>query len=181
MKLIHYVLLLWVVIHLPERLSAQQNSGVITGTVKDSKGETLPGVSVSVKGTSTASVTNTGGEFKIAAGLRAILVFRYVGFETQELVVTEAKSYNIVLQQSVTAMDEVVVIGYGTQRKSSVTGAVSKLNNENLNQIPVARADQALAGKLAGVQVQTTDAQAGAAPLIKVRGAASVTAGTNPL
>jgi len=153
----------------------------VTGVVKDQKGQVLPGVSIGIKGTTQGTSSNNAGEFRIGLKANEVLVFRYMGFEPREVIVTESGPLSIVLSESVTTMEEVVVIGYGTQKKSSVTGSVSKLNNDNLNQIPVARADQALAGKLAGVQVQTTDAQAGAAPVIKVRGAASVTAGTNPL
>jgi len=158
-----------------------QAQSLITGTIKDEKGQSLPGVSIAIKASSKGTSSTANGEFKIPAQPDDVLVFKFIGFETREIAVGSQKTLNVVLKETSNVMDEVVVIGYGTQKKTSVTGSVSKLNNDNLNQIPVARADQALAGKLAGVQVQTTDAQAGAAPVIKVRGAASITAGTNPL
>ncbi|HTN22182.1 MAG TPA: TonB-dependent receptor [Pelobium sp.] len=180
MKSMHNTCFLWMMLFLFGAISAEAQT-LIKGTVKDLNGEALPGVSVTVKGKTGGTVTAPDGSFKINAQLQDVLEIKYLGFETQQVTVTNTSSLNITLKQSTSALDEVVVIGYGTQRKSSLTGAVAKLNNDNLNQIPVSRADQALAGKLAGVQVINTDATAGAAPIIKVRGSASITAGTTPL
>ncbi|MCD0489975.1 TonB-dependent receptor [Pedobacter sp. MC2016-14] len=158
-----------------------QNKVTVQGVVKTPDGARLPGASVKVKNAQQGAVTDTNGAFSLNVSTGQVLEISYIGYVTQTFTVTKAESVTITIQELPNTMETVVVIGYGTQKKSSVTGAVAKLTNDNLNQIPVSRADQALAGKLAGVQIQTTDATAGAAPVIKIRGAASITAGTNPL
>lgn len=158
-----------------------QTKVMIQGIVKDEQGGVLPGASITVQDIKSGTVTDEKGSFSIAAEIGKTLVINYVGYQQKTYLINKAETINITLSALENTMNTVVVIGYGTQKKSSVTGAVAKLTNDNLNQIPVSRADQALAGKLAGVQIQTTDATAGAAPVIKIRGAASITAGTNPL
>ena len=158
-----------------------QTKVTIQGVVKTPDGATLPGATVKVKESKQGVVTNADGAFTIAVETGQVLEINYLGYQPKSYSVTGEQKVTIVLEELQNTMETVVVIGYGTQKKSSVTGAVAKLTNDNLNQIPVSRADQALAGKLAGVQIQTTDATAGAAPTIKIRGAASITAGTNPL
>ncbi|SDJ78520.1 TonB-linked outer membrane protein, SusC/RagA family [Pedobacter sp. ok626] len=158
-----------------------QTKVTIQGIVKDEQGGILPGASVTVQDTKQGTVTNEKGEFSLTMDAGKNLMINYLGFQPKTYPVTKSETITINLIAQDNTMNTVVVIGYGTQKKSSVTGSVAKLTNDNLNQIPVSRADQALAGKLAGVQIQTTDATAGAAPVIKIRGAASITAGTNPL
>ncbi|RYY95818.1 MAG: TonB-dependent receptor [Chitinophagaceae bacterium] len=109
------------------------------------------------------------------------LIFSYVGFSTQTASIGGRASIDIRLQRSKAALDEVVVIGYGTQRKSHLTGAVSKYQNEKLDEAPVSRVDQALQGRIAGVQVQNTSSEAGADPRIRVRGQTSINANSEPL
>lgn len=158
-----------------------QTKVTIQGFVKDDKGGVLPGASVTVQGSKQGTVTDDKGAFSLTVEAGSTILINYLGYQSKTYAVTKGETVTINLNAQENTMNTVVVIGYGTQKKSSVTGSVAKLVNDNLNQIPVSRADQALAGKLAGVQIQTTDATAGAAPVIKIRGAASITAGTNPL
>lgn len=153
----------------------------IQGTVKDQKGEALPGASIMVKDTKQGVVTDTKGEFKIKAEPGKLLLINYMGYEPQAFAVKTAETITITLREIPNTMNEVVVIGYGTQKKSSVTGAVSKLKNDNLDEIPTARLDNALIGKIAGVTIQNVSSEAGAAPTVRVRGFSSISAGSQPL
>jgi TonB-dependent SusC/RagA subfamily outer membrane receptor len=142
----------------------------------------LPKASVQIKGTKKGTVTDSLGNFSIKVDKGQTIAISYAGFEAQEIRITEAKVLDIKLLLKASDNEEVVVVGYGTRKKSHLTGAISKLvTDEAIGQIPVSRADDALKGKIAGVTVLTTDAQAGAAPSIQVRGATSITAGTEPL
>lgn len=153
----------------------------VTGAVITAEGQPLQGASVTVRGRSSAAITDAGGRFSIEAGENDKLLITFIGFTSMEVEAGRLTSGPVVMKPDIRTTDEVVVIGYGAVRKSSLTGAVAKLRNDNLQQIPVSRPDLALQGKMAGVQITTTDAQAGAAPTIQVRGAASITATSNPL
>ena len=155
----------------------------ITGSVNDSKGEAVPGVTISVKGTSSVgTATDLNGKFSlIGVDSKTVIRVSSIGFETQEIMIGNKIQIDIVLDLSDEALDEVVVIGYGTQKKSSLTGAVSKFKNERLDEAPVTRLDQALQGKIAGVQIQNTSSEAGATPKINIRGISSINAGASPL
>lgn len=153
----------------------------VTGTVTSANdGLPLIGVTVAVKGTSTGTVTDIDGKWSIEAAEGTVLVFTYTGFKAQELVVGTASSYDIALQADVALLDEVVVVGYGTQKKSHLTGSISKVKNEKLDQIAVARVDDALIGQVSGVNIQATSAEAGAAPTITIRGFGSINADSGP-
>lgn len=157
-----------------------QTGSKVSGTVADSKGMTIPGVTVTCEDKSVS--TDIDGKYSIAIkNSKSVLKFTFVGFETQIAVAGKEKTIDIVLKESMSALDEVVVIGYGTQKRSSVTGSVSKYQNEKLQELAVSRVDQALQGKIAGVNIQNTSSEAGAAPKIQIRGISSITAGTNPL
>jgi len=159
---------------------AQADKLKVSGTVVDSKGLSLPGVTVTCEDKS--ALTDMEGKYTIAIkNSKSILKYTFVGFETQIVVVGKEKTIDIVLKESLSALDEVVVIGYGTQKRSSVTGSVSKYQNEKLNELAVSRVDQALQGKIAGVNIQNTSSEAGSNPKISIRGISSITAGTNPL
>lgn len=153
----------------------------VQGVVKSASGETLPGASVTVKDTKQGVVTDNKGEFSINAEAGKLLLINYLGFQPQAYVVKKAESITITLQEIPNTMNEVVVIGYGTQKKSAVTGSVSKLKNENLDEIPTARLDNALIGKIAGVTIQNVSSEAGAAPIVRVRGFSSISASSQPL
>ena len=167
---------------IPQTVSAQVNKQTVSGTVLTAEdGKPLEGATVAVKGTNTVTTTNADGKFKVEASPNDVLVVSFVGYTTSETKVGSATNLVIRLNQNAAIGNDIVVIGYGTQKKSSVTGAVSKISAKGLGEIPVTRADLALQGKLAGVQIQTVDASAGMAPRIQIRGAASINASTNPL
>ncbi len=167
--------------HLAASLSSQQEK-TVTGTVTDQEGAPIPGVSVAVVGTTTGAITDLEGNFSIVLpeGART-LSFSYVGMTTQEIEIGNQTVFNVTLEESTTALDEVVVIGYGTIRKSHLTGAISKVTNEKLEQIPTSRVEEALIGKVSGVNIQMVNASAGSAPTIRVRGIGSITADASPL
>lgn len=153
----------------------------IQGLVKSPGGETLPGASVTVKDSKQGTVTNNKGEFSINAETGQLLLFNYLGYQAQAYAVKGATTITITLEESPNTMNELVVIGYGTQKKSSVTGAVSKLKNDNLDEIPTSRLDNALIGKIAGVTIQNVSSEVGADPIVRIRGFSSISANSQPL
>ncbi|BDC98547.1 SusC/RagA family TonB-linked outer membrane protein [Persicobacter psychrovividus] len=162
--------------------SAFAQSFTVKGIVKDETSFALPGVSVLVNGSTIGTVTDFNGAYTIEVpeGMET-LTFSYVGFKTQHLQIQNRSEINPILKTDNVMLDQIVVTGYGEQKKSHLTGAIAKLENTNLEQIPVPRVDQALYGKLAGVQIQTTDGDAGATPYIQIRGQATINAGSGPL
>lgn len=143
----------------------------VTGRVVDSNNEGIPGVTIVVKDTGSGAVTDFEGNFSIdVASEDAVLVFSSVGFATQEVTVGDQTSIEITLEDEISELTEVVVIGYGTQKKKLVTGAIESVSSEELNSQPVARIDQALQGRAAGVQVVNQSGQPGEAPAIRIRG-----------
>lgn len=154
----------------------------LTGKVVDSAtGEPLSGISVISDKKKSGASTAADGSFTLPVdGKTSVIVFSSVGYTSQTFSPSSLPSV-IRLAKAAAAMDEVVVIGYGTVRKSHLTGAVSKFKNEKLDEAPVSRLDQALQGKIAGVQIQNVSSEAGADPKIRVRGLSSVFAGASPL
>ncbi len=153
----------------------------IQGVIKTESGETLPGVSVTVKDSKTGVVSDLNGKYSISVEKGKILQFNFLGYKNFAVGVNEAKTLDVTLEEERSVLDEVVVIGYGTQRKSSVTGAVSKLVNTNLDEIPTSRLDNALIGKIAGVSIQNVTSEVGADPVIRIRGFGSISANSSPL
>jgi len=109
-----------------------KNGYDIAGTVTDSRGETLPGVSITIKGTTIGTTTNSEGKFRIKVPINGALVFRFVGFESREVATTKAETVNVKLEEAANALNEVVVVGYGTQKRTDITGAVSTVYNEDI-------------------------------------------------
>ncbi len=156
----------------------------VTGTITSSDdGAPLPGVNILVQGTTIGSVTNLDGEYQISAPGGAVLVFSYVGYTSQELELSAGQtSLDLVLQLDMLALDEIIVIGYGTQKKSDITGAVSSLPNERLEQIPAVNVAQALQGAIPGLTIVTNTAGAEQDDMsIMVRGRNSIEASNEPL
>lgn len=154
----------------------------ISGTVTSADdGLPLIGVTVVVKGTSTGTITDIDGNYSIEAEEGTILLFSYTGFKVQELTVGSASTYNIVLQGDISILDEVVVVGYGTRKKSHNTGAIAQVGGADVAAIQANRVDDALAGKLAGVLIQNQDGAPGADPKIQIRAASSISGNSNPL
>jgi TonB-linked SusC/RagA family outer membrane protein len=154
----------------------------ITGKVIDESGESLIGVTVLVRGTSTGTVTDFDGSFSLEAPSDAVLVISYTGYETQRIPVNGQTNFNITLGGSVELLDEIVVVGYGSVKKSDVTGSVSSVKAEEIQAFPVLNAGQALQGRAAGVVVQTQNGgEPGANISIRVRGNSSLNASSDPL
>lgn len=152
----------------------------VSGKVVDDKGIPIPNVTITFE--EKDAFTDLDGKYTIEVkNSKSILRFSYLGFAPQVVVVGKNKEINITLLEEKNQLDEVVVIGYGTQKRSNVTGAISKYKNEKLDEIAVSRLDQALQGKIAGVQVQNISSEAGADAQITVRGISSINAGANPL
>lgn len=156
-------------------------SSVIKGVVKDSNGEPLLGVNVIVKGTTIGSVTDIDGNFSFEAPAGSTLVISYIGFKSEEIKVKGNTPLNIILKEDSEALDEVVVVGYGVQKKSDVTGALSSVKGEDLTKLSISRTDQALQGQMAGVMVQNSVAAPGEAPNIIIRGGNSLKGDNAPL
>ncbi len=160
----------------------QQEELTISGTVTADDLGPLPGATVLVVGTTNGTVTDKDGKFNLKVNAGATLAVSFVGHETQAVNVTAAQTtYDIMMLIDIDQLNEVVVIGYGTQKKSHLTGAISKVVNKDMEQIAVARADEALIGKVAGLNVQATNGEAGSAPTIRIRGTGSITGGSGPL
>ncbi len=160
-------------------LNAQglQVKGVVTSA---DDGQPIPGVSISIKGTTTGLLTDVNGAFTLNVPARSTLVFSFVGMKTQEILVTASITLNVVLQSEVAVMDEVVVVGYGVQRKSLVTGAISSIKADDIVNLSITRPEQALQGKTAGVQVISAGGSPGAAMKVRIRGV-STNGSSNPL
>ncbi len=170
------------IILLSAQIGMAQSAATINGLVKDINGETLIGVNVYVKGTTNGTVTDVNGRFNISVSdATPTLVFSYVGYDNQEVIVNNSEEINIVLQESFMNLEEVFVVGYGVQKKSHLTGAVSKIKSESMAELPVSSIDQALQGKLAGVTIQNTSSEVGTAPQIRIRGMGSISASSEPL
>lgn len=161
--------------------SVGQEAQTINGQIMSEDGAPIPGVTILVKDTQRGTVTDLDGRFSIKAGEEAVLVCSFIGFETQEIPVNGRSVVDVSMSLDLQQLDEVVVVGYGTQKKSHLTGAVSRVKNENLDQIPLSRVDDALVGQISGVNIQATNPAAGEAPSIKVRGQGSISADSYPL
>ncbi len=151
----------------------------VKGTVS-ADGEPLPGASVLVKGTSNGTVTDFDGNYSVNLNSGTTLIFSYLGYASKEVVVGKQTQINIILEQD-NQLDEIVVIGYGTQKKSDLTGSVSSVSAKDIAAVPVSRVDQALQGRAAGVQVTQTSGAPGAGTVIRVRGGNSITGSNEPL
>ena len=160
-------------------VSAQNRT--ITGTVTDATGEAVIAATIMVKGTTIGAATDLDGKYRIEVPANAkILVVSYVGMQTQEVNIT-GNVINVVLKDDATMLDEVVAIGYGTVRRRDITGSVASVSSESLAAIPVSSAAEAITGKLAGVQVTTTEGSPDAEVKIRVRGGGSITGDNAPL
>lgn len=153
----------------------------ISGKVSDSGGSPLPGVSVTVKGTSQGSVTDASGKYSVQAVNSAVLVFSYIGYTTQEISVGNKSTIDVSMAEDAAALSEVVVVGYGTQKKSQMTGAISQVTAKQITEMPLTNLGQALQGRAAGVDVSQSGSKPGAAPRILIRGRRSFNAGNDPL
>ena len=153
----------------------------IKGRIIKDDGQPLAGASVTVKGTAKGTATNDQGEFEISAPANATLVISSIDFVTQEIKVNNRTSVNVTLVSLEKSLGEVIVVGYGTQRKEAVTGSVASISGNKMREVPAPNISQALQGRLAGVEMSQTSTRPGATMQIRVRGARSLSADNNPL
>ena len=146
----------------------------LKGVVKDNTGEKLTGVSIIVENTSIGTTTNSDGEYSIEAPKGSTLVFFFLGFESQRVEVGSRTVVDVVMTQAAVGMDEVVVVGYGTQSRRTITSAVTKIDGNLVKGTPVNTLGEALKGKIAGARVYSSNNTPGADPVIRIRGGSSI-------
>lgn len=180
-KPILFVLMLATCFLAPGTLRAQQLKNVI-GTVTDgATGEPIPSVSIKVKRTNAVFTTDANGKYGVKVNSTDVLTFSYLGYEPRSLTVGEKTTLNVALKSSVSDLSEVVVVGYGTVKKSDLTASVGQVNMQDIEKAPVSSFVEALAGRIAGVQVAAQDGQPGKGMGITIRGANSLTQSNAPL
>ena len=160
-------------------ISQQQKK--ITGVVTDKTGTPVIGANVLEQGTTNGTVTDVDGRFSLDVSRNATLQISYLGYNTQNIVVGNQTTFSVKLSEDSEALDEVVVVAYGTQKARSVTGSMSKLNNEELEDIPVPNISQKMQGKFSGVQITQANGEPNGGMAIRIRGAASINSGNGPL
>jgi len=152
----------------------------IKGKVTDDAKTPLAGVSIAIKNTQRGTVTAPDGTFSITAANNETLVFTFIGFNPREIVVSPTADFNITLSPNVKNLEQTVVVGYGVQRKATVTGSVASVNGKTLNELPVASVQQALQGRVPGLTV-TNNGSPGSDPIVRIRGISSISYASDPL
>jgi TonB-dependent starch-binding outer membrane protein SusC len=159
-----------------------QNEYTLKGTVISKEdGFPLPGVKVTISGSNVGTSTGFIGEYQIKVKPNDMIIFSFAGKRTVSIVITDQKELNVSLQENVSTLADIVVVGYGTKRKSSITGSVGKLENKNLDELPYSNASDAIKGKIAGVQIRNTNNDVGQDPKINIRGSNSISLSSSPL
>ena len=154
----------------------------ISGKVTDENGSSIAGANVTVKGTTVGTLTDPDGKYKLTLPENATtLVISFIGYLAQEVTIGDKSVIDVVLVAEIQALSEIVVVGYGTQRKSDLTGSISSVKSKDLVQLPVMRADQQLQGRAAGVVVTNTDGAPGGNTTVRIRGSNSITGGNSAL
>src|ERR1700761_5481888 len=163
------------------KLNAQQNP--VSGKITDQTGAPLAGATITIQGTNTSTVSDSSGVFQFNAVTQKnpVLVISYVGYQTQEYPVNGKPNLTIALTQDVNSLNNVIVVGYGTQRKRDVTGATATVGSGEITKRPLTRVEQALQGTVSGVAVQSNSGQPGNGLSIRIRGANSITGSNEPL
>ena len=157
------------------------NNKKITGKVTDEKNEPIIGANVVVKGSTTGTITDMDGNFTLEVPDQATLLVSYIGYTPKEVAVKNQNNFSIMMIEDSKTIDEVVVIGYGSVKKSNLTGAVSSVKTTEIQQTPMTSIDQGLVGRASGVQVTQTSGMPGAVASIRVRGSSSLQGGNEPL
>jgi TonB-dependent SusC/RagA subfamily outer membrane receptor len=165
----------------PEYSSNKLIDVTVTGVIKDSNGLPIPGVTISVQGANLGTISDIDGKYSITIPEGSTLMFSFIGFENKMVLVGNQQVIDIVLEESTRALDEVVVIGYGVQKKSDLTGSIVSLTEENFTQGPNYNALQLLAGRAAGVNISQANSAPGSGTRIQIRGAGSINADNSVL
>lgn len=182
MKQKHFFLKLACLVFILSSFRGYSQDKSITGNVTDASGMVLPGVNVIVKGTSNGATTDFDGNYSINSSIGKMLVFSYVGFTTKEIKVGNSNTLNVILEEDNEQLDEVVIVGYGSQKKSDITGAVSSVAKERLEMVSNTNVAQALQGSVAGVTVTNNSSSASGSDVsILIRGRNSISANNSPL
>ncbi|MGB5418776.1 SusC/RagA family TonB-linked outer membrane protein [Algibacter sp.] len=158
-----------------------QDGYQLSGTVTDASSMPVPGVNVIVANTSRGSATDFDGKFQIDVKSGDVLQFSYIGYVSQSIKITNQTTLNVVLTEDAAQLDEVVVVGYGTRKKSHLTGAIAKIGGDDVAAVQAARVDEALAGKLAGVNIQNQSGEPGADLKVQIRTGSSLSSNSDPL
>lgn len=160
-------------------LSAQ---GIVSGIVKDAAGETIIGATIGIKGSNTGTITDIEGRFSLSThSAQDVLVVSYIGFETRHLTLGDKRTFNIVLRESSKNLDEIIVVGYGTQKKSDLTGSIVSVKADEMNAIPTTSVAEMLRGQGAGIVITQSSARPGGSSDIVIRGKRSINGGNDPL
>ncbi|MCU0457791.1 MAG: TonB-dependent receptor [Bacteroidales bacterium] len=153
----------------------------ITGTVTEETGAALPGASVAVKGTTIGTLTGGDGSYSIRASRNSVLVFSFVGMEPLEVPVANQSTINVTLRTQMVGLDELVVIGYGTQSRKTITTAITQVGSEKIEEVPLPNVTRALQGKISGVRILQTTGQPGKEASVVIRGGSSISKSSDPL
>ena len=165
--------------YLPLQVMAQENI-TVNGKVTEANGTPLPGVSIALKGTNRAVVSDAEGNFSIPAPSTGTLTFSYVGYGSKDVRINNQSNLTVTVTPEANSLADVVVVGYGTQRRATVTGAIANVSGKTVAELPVANISQALQGRVAGVQV-TNNGSPGTQPIVRIRGIASISFASDPL
>ncbi len=174
-----FLILCWMLLF---TASAWAQNITVQGKVADETGTEIPGANVVVKGTTSGTVTDANGAFTLTVPSQdAVLIVSYLGYQAQEIRVGSQTNFSVALAEDVTALEELVVVGYGSQKKSDLTGAISSIPTDEIASFPIARVDQAIQGRTPGVYVLNTDGAPGGNTMIRIRGNNSINGGNEPL
>ncbi len=179
MNKIYRIYTIILALFIPALMIAQEIK--ITGIITDSHNEPLIGVSVSEKGTTNGTITDLDGKYTINLQKAAILAFSYVGFTSQEMTVNASRTLNLVMQDATLGLSELVVVGYGTQSRRTITSAITKVGGEEIQNIPINTIGEGLKGKVAGVRFFSDNNTPGAETTIRIRGGSSINKSNDPL
>jgi TonB-linked SusC/RagA family outer membrane protein len=176
-----FILFILLTICIVNSMQAQETKKIVSGTVADNSGNTIIGASVTVDNSTAGVITDQNGHYSLKCTSASTLTFSYLGYTTQKIKVGNKDVINVKLSDEVNQLDEVMVVAYGTTKKSSYSGSASQIKQDALKDVPLTSFEGALSGKVAGLQISTTSGQAGATPNIRIRGIGSMNASNEPL